>query len=77
MLVCQMRVKIDFYSKVEVAKYFQIEKKLDIVAICMLCMGHVGVCVSLNTQFPYSSRAILKISFIASDLNAPILRLFT
>ena len=76
MLVGQMRVNTDFHSKVEVAKYFQTEKKLDIVSIYMLCMGHVGqVCVSLNTQFPYLSRETLKISFIASALKAPILRL--
>ena len=68
----------DFHLKAEVARYFQVEKKLDIVAICMLCIGHVGqVCVSLNTQFIYSSRVTLRISFIASALNAPILCLFT
>ena len=73
-----MRVNTDFHSKVEVAKYFHIEKKLHIVAICMLCMGHVGqVCVSSNTQFPYLSRATLKISLIAPALNAPTIRLFT
>ena len=82
-LSCQsfflMRVNTYFYSKVEVAKYFQTEKKLHIVAICMLCMGHVGqVCVSSNTQFPYLSRAtLIKVSFIASAFNAPTLRLFT
>ena len=58
-----MRVNTDFHLKAEVARYFQVEKKLDIVAICMLCIGHVGqVCVSLNTQFLYSSCVTLRIS---------------